>query len=196
MARQSLLAILFITLLSSVKAQPPVTAADSFFTRLQQHCGFIYEGVIKAGGRAGDGFTGEKLYVQLLSCQPDALYLPFYAGSNKSRTWIIKKAGSFLRLKHIHMHEDGSEDKVSGYGGTATNSGNSNIQVFPADAFTCNLLPYACSNVWWFTLTDEELTYNLRRMGSDRVFTVSFNLKKPVQDMPLLPWGWDKQLGH
>jgi hypothetical protein len=44
-------------------------------------------------------------------------------------------------------------------------------------------------NVWWITVDENSFTYNLRRIGSDRLFTVKFDLTKPV-DLPPSPWGW------
>jgi len=37
------------------------------------------------------------------------------------------------QLKHEHRHQDGSEDKVSQYGGVTKNSGSPKLQFFPAD---------------------------------------------------------------
>ena len=92
-------------------------------------------------------------------------------------------------LPGINRTEDGSEDKVTQYGGTTTNSGSSTHQVFPADQETTDLIPYAAANVWWITLDDTSFTYNLRRIGSDRLFTVKFDLTKTVPT-PTAPWGW------
>ena len=81
------------------------------------------------------------------------------------------------------------EDSVTWYGGRASNGGNETMQFFPADQETCTLLKYACFNVWWITIDEKIFTYNLRRMGTDRLFTVTFDLTKPVKN-PEDPWGW------
>jgi hypothetical protein len=44
-------------------------------------------------------------------------------------------------------------------------------------------------NVWWITVDDKSFTYNLRRIGTDRVFSVSFDLSEVVEN-PESPWGW------
>lgn len=165
------------------------SAADSFFHKLSIHCGKSYEGTITAGSREGDGFTGKKLTMQVLSCEKNIIKIPFYVGDDRSRTWIFFIQNGIITLKHDHRHEDGLPDKITQYGGTSTNSGNSQFQFFPADAYTCNLLYAACSNVWWVTLTDSTFTYNLRRIGSERVFTVTFDLLKAI-DVNIKPWGW------
>lgn len=94
-----------------------------------------------------------------------------------------------ITLKHDHRHEDGTEDKVTQYGGTTTNSGSATLQFFPADQQTFELIPAAASNVWWITVDDRTFTYNLRRIGSDRLVTISFDLSKKVE-IPGAPWGW------
>lgn len=165
-------------------------AADSFWVRLQQYCGKSFEGRITAGGREGDGFTGNRLLMQVKACNNDTIRIPFYAGENRSRVWVFARQQMKLMLKHEHRHEDGTPDRITGYGGLATNSGSSRQQVFPADDETCNLLPAACGNIWWITLTENEFTYNLRRIGTDRLFTVSFDITKPVT-VDWKPWGWE-----
>ncbi len=73
------------------------------------------------------------------------------------------------------------------YGGHTTNEGTETTQFFPADRAT----PRAGSgNIWWIELLPgKSLTYNLRRMASDRSFTFRFDLTKPVA-APAAPWGW------
>jgi len=75
------------------------------------------------------------------------------------------------------------------YGGTTTNSGQASLQIFPADEKTQTMIPAASSNVWWITLDDKQFTYNLRRLGTPRVFRISFDLTKTIEN-PEAPWGW------
>ena len=51
------------------------------------------------------------------------------------------------------------------------------------------MIPAASTNVWWITLDEKEYTYNLRRLGTDRVFRVVFDLSKEIET-PDAPWGW------
>ena len=60
--------------------------------------------------------------------------------------------------------------------------------MFPADVHTSKIIPEASSNVWWFTINDTNITYNLRRLGTDRFFSVRFDLSKPIE-IPEAPWG-------
>lgn len=166
------------------------TESQKFWDNLKKHCGKSYEGNIVEGGREGDGFTGNRLVMQVLSCEENEIKIPFYVGEDKSRTWVLTKDNQHLiKLKHDHRHQDGTEDKVTQYGGTNPNHGFENLQMFPADSETAERISYASTNVWWITLDENTFTYNLRRIGSDRVFSVSFDVKKPIV-FNERPWGW------
>lgn len=171
-------------------AQNQSAPSEIFWNNLKKHCGKSYEGKITAGAKEGDGFSGQRLVMQVLSCENDKIRVPFYVGENSSRTWVLtKNENSVLKLKHDHRHEDGSEDKVTQYGGENSNQGLENLQMFPADQETANLISYASTNLWWVTLDEKTYTYNLRRIGSDRVFTVEFDVTNPI-NFNKKPWGW------
>lgn len=161
--------------------------AKVFLEKFKTLEGKYFEGKIIAGGKAGDGFTGQKLIMQVMQYGEREVKIPFFVGEDKSRTWILSYSNQVLTLKHDHRHEDGSPDAVTFYGGTATNEGARDIQMFPADQETCQLIDYACQNVWWITIDETTYTYNLRRIGSDRVFTVSFDLTNPIEST-MAPW--------
>ena len=124
------------------------------------------------------------------SCEDGRLRIPFFVGEDLSRTWVLTMdKEQLIQLKHDHRHADGSEDAVTQYGGKATNTGSASTQFFPADSFTAGMLPAAVGNVWWITVDDTSFTYNLRRLGSATLFSVRFDLTKPI-DTPSAPWGW------
>ena len=78
------------------------------------------------------------------------------------------------------------------YGGWTTNAGLATRQVFPADEETFNVIPAAAPNVWWIELVPGDyFAYNLRRMGSERYFSIKFDLKTVVAPYAD-PWGWKK----
>ena len=177
-------------LICLVNAQNHSVPSEKFWQNLKKHCGKAYEGKITAGAKEGDGFTGERLVMQVLSCEPNRIRIPFYVGADQSRTWdLFKNEKSILRLKHDHRHADGTEDKVTQYGGENSNHGFENLQMFPADQETANRIAYASTNLWWMTLDEKTFTYNLRRIGSDRVFTVEFDLTNSIE-FSKRPWGW------
>ena len=181
-----LLLLLLLPLKYRAQEQPN---SEKFWKQLEAHCGKSYQGTITAGAVEGDGFTGKKLLMHVRSCKKNEIRIPFFVGEDKSRTWVLTmNSDKILSLKHDHRNPDGSEEKITQYGGVSPNVGMENLQMFPADAHTTAILPAAATNVWWFTIDDKTMTYNLRRIGSERVFTVTFDLTKTVETPPA-PWG-------
>lgn len=179
----------FLLLFSLLSYAQEDVNSEIFWKQLQSHCGNAYEGEIIEGSIPGDGFTGEKLIMHLRSCDEKNIRIPFFVGANKSRTWILHiNEEKIISLKHDHRNPDGSEEELTQYGGINTNIGLPNLQIFPADAHTAKILPAAASNVWWLTIDETSFTYNLRRIGSDRLFSVRFDLTKTLET-PEAPWG-------
>lgn len=165
-----------------------ISGAEQFWSKLAAHCGKAYEGKLTSP-ESDPRFAG-KLVMHVRSCEEGRIRIPFFVGEDRSRTWVLTMdENGLIQLKHDHRHADGSEDKVTQYGGKATNTGSTLIQFFPADQFTASLLPAAVGNVWWITVDETSFTYNLRRLGSDTLFSVKFDLTKPVE-APEAPWGW------
>ncbi len=165
------------------------TGARDFWNNLTAICGKSFEGKL-VSAPANDDFAGKRLVMHVLSCDDNTILIPFNVGDNLSRTWIFTYKDGRIQLKHDHRMEDGSDDPVTMYGGTTTNSGMANMQMFPADEETLEVIPAAFSNAWWVTIDSTSYTYNLRRMGTERVFTVSFDLTKEVEK-PAPSWGWE-----
>src|SRR5690625_1723409 len=164
--------LFFLPLMLAAQQTP---GSLTFWDNLKSQCGKAYDGKILAGAEKGDGFYGEKLVMHVRSYDDNTIRIPFFVGENKSRTWVLTlNDENLIELKHDHRNPDGSEEEVTQYGGLASNTGMAEIQFFPADPFTTAMLPAASTNVWWFTLTETSMTYNLRRIGSDRLFTVEF----------------------
>ena len=161
--------------------------AKKFLEQFESLEGQYFEGEIVAGGKEGDGFVGQKLLMQVKSYSDREVKIPFYVGEDKSRTWVFTYSNHTLTLKHDHRHADGSPDTLTFYGGTANNHGSETFQMFPADQETCQMIDYACYNVWWITMDGSTFTYNLRRIGTDRFFSVKFDLSKPVPS-DFQPW--------
>jgi len=180
------LVLMFFLVFNNSFAQTK-TQSKIFLEQFKPLVGQYFEGEIIAGAKEGDGFTGKRLLMEVLSYKDREVKIPFYVGDDKSRTWILSYSNNVLTLKHDHRHQDGSVDDVTFYGGTSTNQGSEIIQVFPADNETCQMIDYACQNVWWITMDGTTYTYNLRRIGSDRLFSVNFDLSKPVKSN-FKPW--------
>lgn len=165
------------------------TPAEIFWEELKSHCGKSYEGKV-LNAPENDQFRDHRLLMHVRACEDGKIRIPFFVGEDRSRTWVLTWKEGTIELKHDHRLEDGSDDEVTMYGGTASNTGLETIQVFPADPFTADLIPAAATNVWWITLDKETFTYNLKRIGTDRVFTVAFDLNNTVST-PDAPWGWE-----
>lgn len=179
-----LLAILIASPIISQETNP----SETFWNSLKSHCDKAYEGSLVLP-EEDDSFGGKKLVMHVRACSDNEIKIPFYVGDDKSRTWILTKNKGILTLKHDHRHEDGTEDDVNFYGGTASNAGKEDIQFFPADVQTQQMIPGAATNVWWITLDNKTFSYNLKRLGTDRIFKVVMDLTKPIAE-PDAPWGW------
>ena len=182
---------LFQTLLLLISTQmisQELKPSEIFWDTLQSHCGKAYEGALELP-KGDENFGGKKLVMHVRACSDTEIRIPFYVGDDKSRTWILTMNEGLLTLKHDHRHEDGTADTINFYGGTASNFGKEDIQYFPADRHTQESIPAAATNVWWITVDEETFTYNLKRLGTDRVFRVVMDLTKPIET-PDAPWGW------
>lgn len=163
-----------------------------FWRELQKLCGKAYAGTVAAAPADDTTFKDKALVMDVRACEKDRVRIPFMVGADRSRTWVVVYKNGKILLKHDHRHEDGKPDTVTQYGGWTTNTGLANRQVFPADEETVKIIPAAGPNVWWIELVPGEyFSYNLRRMGSERYFSIKFDLKKPVT-APEAPWGWKK----
>jgi hypothetical protein len=171
------------------------SAHDEFFNRLSALCGHAFEGRIASPPVEADAaFAGKRLVAHVRDCSANEIRIPFHVGADRSRTWVVTRTAAGLRLKHDHRHEDGSEDKLTQYGGDTAGEGSASRQEFPADAFSKALftrenIPQSLTNVWAFEAEPGRfLAYELRRPG--RFFRVEFDLAAPVPAPPP-PWGSD-----
>lgn len=166
---------------------------DQFFSRLAALCGRAFEGRIASPPVEADAsFAGKRLVMHVRSCSANEIRIPFHVGENRSRTWVITRTSAGLRLKHDHRHEDGSEDKLTQYGGDTAIQGTPERQEFPADAFSRDMFvrqnsAQSVPNVWAMEVHPGRMfAYELRRPG--RFFRVEFDLSRPVAPPPP-PWG-------
>ena len=165
---------------------------DQFVARLKQHCGKAYAGRVVSKDAADDDMRGKSLIMHVRGCHADRVEIPFHVGADRSRTWIVTRTDTGLRLKHDHRHEDGSADAVTFYGGDTVDAGSATRQTFPVDAdsiasFRANKLDASVTNIWAMEVNDDSFAYELRR--ANRFFRVEFDLTKPVAPPPT-PWGW------
>ncbi|MDN5781347.1 MAG: hypothetical protein L0H23_04885, partial [Luteimonas sp.] len=180
---------------------PPATGdppVDAFMAALASHCGQAFAGRIVVDEPASpgpDAFAGKPLVMHVRGCDAPTreLRVPFHVGDDHSRTWVITRTASGLRLKHDHRHVDGSEDVLTMYGGDTVASGTAVRQEFPVDADSIALFERegstaSVTNTWAMEVEPRKrFLYELSRPGG-RLFQVEFDLSHPV-DLPPPPWG-------
>ncbi len=175
MAQTLILACLIAV--SAVTVQAQAEPANAVFWReLQKLCGKAFVGTVVAAPADDTTFKDKTLVMHVRSCEKDRIRIPFVVGEDRSRTWVLTRREDRILLKNDHRHEDGTPDKVTMYGGLTTNVGMPTRQMFPADQETVNTIPAAVTNVWWIDLVPgEHFSYNLRRLGSERYFSIKFD---------------------
>jgi len=133
------------------------------------------------------------LVMHVRECSQDHIKIPFHVGEDRSRTWVISRTTTGLRLKHDHRHRDGSEDAVTQYGGDTAEPGTHERQEFPVDAdsiamFQREALTASVTNTWAMEIEPgSRFLYELSRPGG-RLFQVEFDLTQAVTPPPA-PWG-------
>lgn len=185
------------TLLAVVTATPASaqSAHDAFLEALRLHCGQAFAGRIVANEprAATDAFEGQRLIMHVRGCDdPTRVLVPFHVGDDRSRTWVLTRTATGLRLKHDHRHADGSDDAVTMYGGDTDSAGTATRQAFPVDAasralFEAQGMRVSTTNTWAMEIVPHRMfVYELTRPG--RRFRVEFDLTTPVPAPPA-PWG-------
>ncbi|MBK9495550.1 MAG: hypothetical protein BWZ07_00896 [Alphaproteobacteria bacterium ADurb.BinA280] len=195
--------VLWPLALTFATAMPLASADDAsidvpskvFLQRLQSLCGLAFEGhvAVDTPAEPTNPFAGKTLLMHVRECPEDGVRIPFHVGDDRSRTWVLTRAGSGLRLKHDHRHADGTPDATTLYGGDTTDAGTAERQQFPVDAESITLFraegrEVSTSNTWAMEIRPgEQFVYELSRPGG-RLFRVVFDLRQPV-DAPPAPWG-------
>lgn len=184
------IALAFVALASCAT---PTAHQPTFFSNLATLCGKTFEGRIVSPPVAADAnFAGKRLVMHVRECSADTIRIPFHVGDDHSRTWVVTRTTTGYRLKHDHRHQDGSEDKVTQYGGDSTTPVTASRQEFPADAFTKELLVRegnvaGANNIWAVEVApNRAFAYELRRPG--RFFRLEFDLARTIAPPPP-PWG-------
>ncbi len=183
----------FVVLLSGCAMVPDTNGPQqAFYDRLLRLCGSAFEGRVVTTDEADRDFAASRLVMHVRSCTADEIRIPFHVGHDRSRTWVISRTTSGLRLKHDHRHEDGSEDVLTQYGGDTVSIGTARRQEFPADPYSKDLFlregsAASVTNIWAVEVASGQLfAYELRR--PNRFLRVEFDLSRPVPPPPA-PWG-------
>ncbi len=170
--------------------------ADAFLAALRTHCGQAFAGrvLVDTPAPANDAFAGRPLVMHVRECGTDTIRVPFHVGDDRSRTWVLTRTASGLRLKHDHRHADGTPDAVTMYGGDTATPGTQQRQAFPVDAqsvadFNANGLTASVTNTWAMEIEPgRRFRYELSRPNG-RLFQVEFDLSRPAPTPPA-PWSY------
>jgi hypothetical protein len=175
--------------------QAALAPADAFLAALASHCGQAFAGKVRVDvpETPDNAFAGKPMVMHVRECREGEVRVPFHVGDDHSRTWVITRTASGLRLKHDHRHEDGSPDESTMYGGDTAQAGTAIRQEFPVDAESVAMfgrlgMTASVTNTWAIEIVPgEQFVYELSRPGG-RLFQVEFDLSKPVPAPPA-PWG-------
>ncbi|MEO0466953.1 MAG: hypothetical protein AAF216_10440 [Pseudomonadota bacterium] len=175
--------------------------AHVFMGSIRSLCGQAFEGAIVSDDPQDEDWRAERLVMHVADCQPDEIQVPLHVGDDRSRTWYLtyvdRAAGenAHILLRHRHLHEDGSSDVLTGYGGASSANGTPFRQEFPAGAetkqlFTDENIPDSRQNTWAIEVRLNEglFAYEMSRPG--RIFRVEFDITTPVETPPPA-WGAD-----
>jgi hypothetical protein len=182
--------------LATSPVPPPPAAADAFLLALGEHCGWAFRGrvlVDEPPSPSNSAFAGQDLVMHVRECEPGLVKVPFHVGEDRSRTWVLTRTATGLRLQHDHRHEDGAPDDVTLYGGETAAPGTAVRQEFPVDATSIAMfekagLAASVTNTWAMEIEPgKRFLYELSRPGG-RLFQVEFDLTTPVTPPPA-PWG-------
>jgi hypothetical protein len=163
-----------------------VAPADAFFGAIGALCGHAFAGTLREDTPATPGapFAGP-LAIEVTDCDEDSVRIPFHVGADRTRTWELTRTAHGLRLKHHHVHADGSPDVLTLYGGESVGPGSATRQEFPADAESIALFrregrDASTRNTWALELVPgQTLAYEMTRPDGRR-FEVVFDLTRPL----------------
>ncbi len=185
----NLLIPLFLTILilSSGCDQGPSVGSEltdpdekAFFNNLAQYYGQSFRGeqTYMAEGRESWGHMDFVMHVTL--CEDDRIHIPFHLDEDHSRTWMFLVEEGRLRFRHDHRHEDGTPEAITMYGGYADGNGSALRQDFPADEYTCELIPTSCHAVWRVELTEDPRSFSYMLLShGEELFRARFDLEHP-----------------
>jgi hypothetical protein len=188
----ALIATLLLTACAPPLATPasgPSAEQEEFWARLEQLCGQAFEGRAVEAPPTDETFAGQRLVIHVRECGTDEIRIPLHVGDDRSRTWVVTRTGSGLRLKHDHRHRDGTPDTNTDYGGDTEHGGTSERQEFPADRYSIEHVPARETQYWFLEVRPGEVfAYGLHRRATDLRYRMEFDLTRPVTAPPP-PWG-------
>lgn len=156
---------------------------QAFLNNIAALCGQTFAGGETFIAEGRESWAQKQFIMHVTVCEDDHVYVPFHLDDDHSRTWMFLVEDGRLRFRHDHRHEDGTPEDVTMYGGYADGEGSAFMQNFPADEYTCDMLPTSC-NAEWRVIISEDLstfTYQLLNFG-ELLFEGAFDISNPVNE--------------
>jgi hypothetical protein len=154
---------------------------QAFMNNLAMFCGQSFRGqqIFMAEGR--ESWALRQFVMHVTVCEDDRVYIPFHLDDDESRTWMFLVEDGRLRIRHDHRHADGTPEEVTMYGGYADESGTGFWQNFPADDYTCDMLPNSCHAQWRVELSQDLQTFSYALFNyGELLFRAEFDLGRPL----------------
>ncbi len=173
-------------------ASSPDQAQAAFMQAFKPYCGNAYAARIVEDNDPSPAWD-HPLVVHIRDCEESVIRMPLHVGEDRSRTWVLTLHPEFIDFQHYHLHEDGSPDSVSPYGGQTLETGLASKQSFPVDQASKTLfveegLDVSVNNTWIIDFPNEQtMRYQLSRPG--RIFEVEVDLSQSIP-LPLPAWGY------
>ena len=173
--------------------QPELVTADEFLASFSGYCGQAYAGKLVSADEVDASFAEADIVMHIRDCSETEVRIPLHVGENRSRTWIITRTDTGLRLKHDHRHEDGEADAVTMYGGDSRADSTDPEFAFPADEFSKAMfedegIPDSKQNTWVVELDPSRDLFAYQMSRPNRFFRLEFDLANPVETPPPA-WG-------
>lgn len=158
-------------------------AHEAFFSNLKKLCGDSYAGQQVYRSHHGESWADRTMIMHVAVCGDDRVHIPFHVDEDHSRTWMFDLEDGKLRFRHQHLHEDGTHEEGSMYGGYADDEGSAFVQYFPADEYSAQVIEDGGGNVWTVSLAEDLswFSYRLDRDGEKR-FEIKFDLTEPLME--------------
>ena len=166
------------------------SAQAEFVKAFKPYCGNAYAATIVDDSAPSPDWD-HPLVVHIRDCEDSVVRMPLHVGDDRSRTWVLTLHSGFIDFQHYHLHEDGSPDAVSPYGGQTQSEGTATRQAFPVDQASKTLfleqgLDVSITNTWTIEFPDNQtMRYQLSRPG--RLFVLEVDLSESI---PLPPPAW------
>ncbi len=165
------------------EVRPLSQEQKAFLDHLRDLCGQSFPGEQTYIAEGRESWEDLDFTMRVSKCEEDEVHVDFHMNGDESRTWLFLVEDEGLRLRHDHRHPDGTPEEITLYGGYSDGLGTQFVQNFPADDYTCEMLPASCHAVWGVEFSHDLSTFSyvLAHEG-DKVFRADFDLTEPLDE--------------